>query len=305
MQRNRIIVMALVVLCVSALALAKTPVKNWAAPLYWAPPAAPHQVNFLGVHVDPLIAVSESNPVPFIAVTPCRLVDTRHGPIGIPPTGIFGVGETRNYDLAASTDCTGLPSSGVAAWSLEFQYTTMNVPGGGSPSYLTAWPGPIANPMPANESTILGYPDAWVANSAIVQAGPDGTINVFCENGGDVIIEVNGFYQTQAVTNLATAIKTVSGANQTYTVLDADGTLLCNPNASATINFAPPAPAVGNTGRIYMFKKINNLGGTHCYVTGLTTIDGGAGMKMDTGNPPNSFIFIQSDGTSWWVINHT
>jgi hypothetical protein len=201
MQKNRIVVMALAVLCVSALALAQAPTHNWTAPPYWSPPAGEQVHQTLGavsaenVPVRPEVAVTPPS-YPFTARAPCRLVDTRHGPLDIPLArglGIFGVGESRNYDLTLSSACPGLPA-GVAAWSLEFQYTTMNVPGGGSPSYLTAWAGPSGSTMPSSESTILGYPDRWIANSAIIEAGSDGTINVYCQNGGDVIIEVNGYY---------------------------------------------------------------------------------------------------------------
>ena len=142
----------------------------------------------------------------FYAVTPCRLVDTRHGPMDVKepggatpaifPRGSFANGEVRSYDLTSSTNCTGLPA-GVGAWSLVFQFTTS-----ASASYLQAWPyksslGIGGQAPPTTESTMLGYTDRWTANSAIIPAGDDvnGSINVLVQNAGDVIIEVNGYFK--------------------------------------------------------------------------------------------------------------
>ena len=149
-------------------------------------------------------------PSKFYAVTPCRLVDTRHSPhkdvyepgdIAPPgyPRGSYASAEARSYDLTLSSDCPGLPS-GVVAWWLLFQFTTQG--SSGIPSFLVAWPYVLAGgvggqTVPANESTMLGYADRWTANSAIIPAGNDanGSINVFVQNAGDVIVEVNGYFK--------------------------------------------------------------------------------------------------------------
>ena len=142
----------------------------------------------------------------FFPLTPCRLVDTRHGPKDVKepgniapvpfPRGSYSDGEVRSYDLTLSSDCTGLPA-GVTAWSLLFQFTTAT-----QPSYLQAWPyvsalGIGSQAPPSSESTMLGYTDRWSANSAIIPAGndPDGSINVLVQHAGDVIVEVNGYFK--------------------------------------------------------------------------------------------------------------
>ncbi|MFI5168213.1 MAG: IPT/TIG domain-containing protein [Thermoanaerobaculales bacterium] len=142
----------------------------------------------------------------FFAVTPCRLVDTRHGPRdvkepgNITPAGFqrgsYSDGAIRSYDLTLSTDCPGLPT-GVKAWSLLFQFTTAT-----QASYLQAWPYVSASGIgsqapPNSESTMLGYTDRWTANSAIIPGGDDanGSINVLAQHAGDVIVEVNGYFK--------------------------------------------------------------------------------------------------------------
>ncbi|MFI5167827.1 MAG: tail fiber domain-containing protein [Thermoanaerobaculales bacterium] len=163
--------------------------------------------------------------LPFVAITPCRLVDTRHGPKDVHqpgggtlgfPRGQYAGAEIRSYDLTSSADCTGLPA-GVGAWSLQFQFTTQG--GSGVPAYLVAWPydsglGVGSQSAPVGESTMLGYTDRWTANAAVIPAGNDakGSINVFVEHAGDVIIEVNGYYGPgSVVTSLTGGGSTLTG----------------------------------------------------------------------------------------------
>ncbi|MFI5167830.1 MAG: tail fiber domain-containing protein [Thermoanaerobaculales bacterium] len=218
--------LAVITLCVSALALAQPadpPLVNWPAPPYWTPPtpqhvtrpqapSAPASSRDRDVSVESTPETPLTAALPFIAVTPCRLVDTRHGPKDVQqpggstpgfPRGQFASGEIRSYDLTSSADCTGLPA-GVGAWSLQFQFTTQG--GSGVPAYLVAWPydsglGVGKQSAPANESTMLGYGDRWTANSAVIPAGNDGngSIDVYVQNAGDVIVEVNGYYGPQGV----------------------------------------------------------------------------------------------------------
>ncbi|MFI5168017.1 MAG: tail fiber domain-containing protein, partial [Thermoanaerobaculales bacterium] len=64
------------------------------------------------------------------------------------------------------------------------------------------------------ESTMLGYTDRWTANSAVIPAGndPKGSINVFVQYAGDVIIEVNGYYGPQGVvTSLTGGVAKLTG----------------------------------------------------------------------------------------------
>ncbi|MFI5167829.1 MAG: tail fiber domain-containing protein [Thermoanaerobaculales bacterium] len=218
--------LAVITLCLSAFALAQPadpPLVNWTAPPYWTPPTpqhvtrpqaplAPASSRDRDVSVESTPETPLTAALPFVAVTPCRLVDTRHGPKDVQqpggstpgfPRGQFASGEIRSYDLTSSADCTGLPA-GVGAWSLQFQFTTQG--GSGVPAYLVAWPydsglGVGSQSAPVGESTMLGYADRWTANSAVIPAGNDakGSINVYVQNAGDVIIEVNGYYGPQGV----------------------------------------------------------------------------------------------------------
>lgn len=202
MSTRCLIGMVMVVVCLGASALAAdegpTQVQNWAAPQYWTPPAAAPPPNQLeaavggaaekaGVSIESL----PSSPLPFVAVTPCRLVDTRAAYLKDPHTparGSFIDAETRAYDFSASTDCPGLPSN-VGAWSLNFQLNTSLA----SASYIAAYPTGTTYTV-GSFSTVLGYSGKWIMNAAIIPGGTAGQISVYSSKAADLIIEVNGYY---------------------------------------------------------------------------------------------------------------
>ena len=190
MMRIQTLALIVAVLCIGTLALAQLadpPLQNWSSPPYWTPPAGSQARQNVAAAAGAFSASTESAPpvtiLPFTAVTPCRLVDTRHGPKDVQqpggstpgyPRGSYASGEIRSYDLTLSTSCTGLPS-GVGAWSLQFQFVPAT-----QASTLVAWPyvsalGVGSQVTPSAESTMLGYTDRWTANSAIIPGVPTRT----------------------------------------------------------------------------------------------------------------------------------
>ena len=160
------------------------PLRNWKVPAY----AGTGSGDDLGKLVD------ISPGVAFVAMTPCRMVDTRNavGPYGGPK---FSAGEGRNYDLDAHPTCTGIPV-GVDAYSLNFTVTATDGAG-----FLAAYPTGTAFP---NVSTV-NYTAAnqTVANAAIVPAGTGGSIHVDAAvSGTHVIIDINGYFTNQYNNNV-------------------------------------------------------------------------------------------------------
>jgi hypothetical protein len=230
MSRGCTTVLAIVILSLPALAHAQRaepldpPLVNWTAPPYWSVSVnhqaqqAVGEASVQNVPVTTETVNPATNPIyPFTSLAPCRLIDTFHTASLDTPTysstesgppyggGDFAVGEWRTYDLTASTaSCNGLPKgASVVAWSLNFQYTTLHT-GTTNPSYLTAQPNAGANPSGTpSDSTILGYSDRWIASGAVIQAGsdPDGKIDLYAQNAGSVIVEVNGYYASTNIVN--------------------------------------------------------------------------------------------------------
>ncbi len=122
----------------------------------------------------------------YYAITPCRVVDTRSS---IDPAtvkrGTFTNGETREYTFSASTDCPGLPSN-AGGWAVHLSYKPTSLAG-----YITVYPSGASQP---GTSTLLGYPGKWTGDNAIVPAGTNGVLELYCQYAGNVIIDVEGYF---------------------------------------------------------------------------------------------------------------
>lgn len=122
----------------------------------------------------------------FIAVAPCRVMDTR---AGSGKTGAFGApsligGEARKM-LIQNSDC-GVPAA--AAYSMNF---ALIAPSGASVGYLSAWP----DDQPWPGTVVLNAPQGGIIdNSAIVPAGSDGGIQVLATDPTDLVIDINGYF---------------------------------------------------------------------------------------------------------------
>ena len=160
------------------------PLTNWTAPQLWSAPRAQGATAFNGVGTQ---AVGATAPLQFVAITPCRVVDTRAGQ-GF--TGTFGppalVANTARIIPIPSSSC-GVPSSG--AYSLNF---TVVPPG--PLVFLSAWP----DDQPFPNTSVLNAPNGGiVANGAVIPSGADGGIQVRASNPTDLIIDINGYYTPQ------------------------------------------------------------------------------------------------------------
>ena len=87
MLNRRTVVVALMIVCLGGLAIAQDedlPLSNWGAPPYWTPAPVPQAERAAGggrlARAQGMIAQTEalpSSPLPFVAIAPCRIVDTR------------------------------------------------------------------------------------------------------------------------------------------------------------------------------------------------------------------------------------
>jgi hypothetical protein len=196
------------------------PLKNWSAPAYWQPtePRDAHEATLMRqASLNPQVTFP-SQPLVFVAMAPCRLIDTRAAagfpsPFG-PPSLIQNA--TRTFSIPASTNCT-VPTS-AQAYSLNVTVAPLPTPSaipGQLPSLylgaLTIYP--TGTPRPS-ASTLNNYQGTVVANAAIVAAGANGSIDVWVEDNTDLIIDINGYY----VPSTASASQwTTSGSSIFYT----------------------------------------------------------------------------------------
>lgn len=138
------------------------PLRNWKAPAV------------RGVHG----LADVSNMLPFVAITPCRLLDTRTG-AGTP----LAAGVPRDFTL---TGVCGLPTD-VAAVSLNVTVTNTAGPG-----YVTLYPQGTAWP---GVSTINYVGGQTVANAALVPLGSGGAVTALAGvSGTDLVLDTNGYF---------------------------------------------------------------------------------------------------------------
>ncbi len=130
----------------------------------------------------------------FIAVSPCRMADTR---ADSGKTGIFGAPGLKSMVarriIVPQSSC-GLPAA--AAYSLNIVSVSA---AGASVGWVAAWSGDIAN-WPG--TVVLNAPQGGVVNaSAVVAAGTDGSIQVLASSDTDLVIDVNGYWVQQSALN--------------------------------------------------------------------------------------------------------
>jgi hypothetical protein len=150
------------------------PVKNWPVPK-WSNQSAS--------------AAASSSGLVFIPITPCRLMDTRVVG-GSGKTGKFGppslIGGQARIVPVPSSNC-GVPVA--AAYSMNLVSVT---PLGQAVAWISAWPD--NNPTWPGTVILNAVQGGRVDNSAIVQAGPDGGIQVLATDNCDLVIDMNGYF---------------------------------------------------------------------------------------------------------------
>ncbi len=207
--------------------------KNWPAPLYWQPTQTETQGAGLRPEVQPVQAQVSTYALVFVAITPCRIVDTRvsqgfAAPLG-PPS--LAAGSPRAFPLQGS--CT-IPSSAQA-----YSLTVTLVPPG-PVGYLTLWP--TGQPQP-NVVTLDDVGGQIVNTAAIVPAGtPNGSISAVASAPTDLVIDINGYYaasntvttsQSNTVNGFDALISNTSGTDNT-----ANGYIAMDHNTTGSFNTA-------------------------------------------------------------------
>jgi hypothetical protein len=191
-------------------------IKSWTALPYWIPETvgkdAPEILLESDLGVEPMGALP-SPPLPLTAMNPCRIVDTRNapGPFGGPA---LVANATRTFSIP-SGPCAGIPSD-ASAYSLNF--TVIGGSGVFTNAFLTAWS--TGNSQPT-VSTLNFNANQLEANAAVVPAGTSGSINVFVNAPGNLLIDINGYYRAIPMVNTVNALSgdvtLAAGSNVTIT----------------------------------------------------------------------------------------
>ena len=201
---------------------------NWVAPAYFAPEA-----NAVRTTAGRQALAAAPSALPFVAVTPCRLVDTRGN--GAPLTGGFIPAATlRTYTLVGPLRH---PRGGEGDLAER----------DGRQSRRPRLPDDVrpGRSVPLRLDAQLPRGDV-VANAAVVPLSPSGSISVaFGVSGGDLVIDTNGYFAPLGVVNSLNGqggdLTLAPGANVTLTP---GGSTLTISAASGTGPTGPTAPWV-------------------------------------------------------------
>jgi hypothetical protein len=193
------------------------PLKSWPAPLYFQPSPAesrehakpeakPEALNAVSSDASSSLAATPAGSLVFVAMTPCRIADTRDGtfPAGFGPPSLVG-NASRTFAIQSLSSLCPVPS---IAQAYSFNVTAVppgtTFPGNVNPSgalgHLTIWPTGVPQPVVSTLNSFLG---TVVANAAIVPAGASGSVDVFVSQSTDLIIDINGYYAPQSGITLA------------------------------------------------------------------------------------------------------
>jgi hypothetical protein len=133
------------------------------------------------------VPAGQTGALAFYPVSPCRVLDTRNS------TGVLGgpslsSGATRTLPIRTASACN-IPAQ-AAAYSLNLAA----VPSGPL-GFLTVWPSGQARPLASSLNASTG---SVTANASIVQAGSNGSIDVFASSATGLVIDINGYFAPPA-----------------------------------------------------------------------------------------------------------
>jgi hypothetical protein len=144
----------------------------------------------------------------FIAIAPCRVVDTRR-PDGLHGGPILTGGVPRAFNIP-SGPCAGIPAASAYSFNIA---VTGSAPG--SAHFLTAWPAGIPQPLIATLNFNGGQ---TVSNAALVPADGTGTVEIYASTNTHVILDINGYIAEGVVTSLTAGTGLVGGGSGAVTL---------------------------------------------------------------------------------------
>src|SRR5438132_1883882 len=160
------------------------PLKNWVVPS-----AAP-----LRIGTNAAISSNAS----FIAIEPCRAVDTRDNNAGALGGGMIADNATRSFALRTATNCNVIPAN-VKAYSVNV--AVFGSVQGPTDNFIIAFPTGSAQP---NTATLNFAGGQTLSNAALVPAGTGAAITIYTYRSTHIAIDVNGYF-VEPVTTSVTA----------------------------------------------------------------------------------------------------
>jgi hypothetical protein len=266
-MKKTMLFLVLPLLAVSLVAQ-EIPIGNWPAPATFRPEGT-------------IGAMADLSPgVPFVAVTPCRVYDSRSATI-------LSGGGTRNVNMDGGT--CGLPANAVA---YSIHITAFGSTPSASYGFITVYPAGAVRPTVSTMNFLGG---SQTSSAAIVPAGSGYDIWVYSTMTTHFVVDVNGYYIWKfPATNQFVAESTSAGA----AILGINGTALAG--AHAIGGYAGGAAMVyGIQGQIGSSAAINSAG-IHGLAANVSGSSGVRGLVQGVANllPPQQIGFSPATGVT-------
>ena len=288
-QPSRLISFALLV-CLAGTLNARE-IRNWSAPPFWNPGEKEISKDGFSTQGAEAVAALPTPPVPFVGITPCRIVDTRGngftGAYGPPALG--GNATARVFNVPAGP-CPGIPAD-AAAFSINIAAILPAADG-----FLTAFPTGETQP---NASTLNYLGGEVVANAAVIAAGTSGSISVFVNVTTHVIIDINGYYAGSVVTTLnglSGNVSVAAGSNVTITPSGQTLTVAATAGPGGQLPVGSSGQTLRHDGSSWLASSALTNDGTNVALTGalgLPTsflVTAGAVRFLHNFGPENTFL---------------
>ncbi len=131
---------------------------------------------------NPPVLSAQTSASNFVAITPCRVVDTRG------PAGDFG-GPSMQAQTSRDFPILSSPC-GIPSMALAYAFDIAAVPA--EPlSYLTVWPTGAPQPTTSNLNSPSGQ---VIANAVLVAAGTNGSVSIYVSNATDIVLDITGYF---------------------------------------------------------------------------------------------------------------
>ena len=272
------------------------PLQNWSTPLYWQRSPAETGAHSSAAAAKPALtppAAVSNEPLTFIAMTPCRLADTRTGSgyLGLGGYGPVLPNVPRSLSVPLVTPTCGIPAGGLAQ-AYSFNVTVVNT--FSNSGYLTVYPGPT---QPTAAIIVWQTNIPYLSNAAIVAANPVDS-SVLVAGGGnsqgvDVVIDINGYFA--ALSDLSGNSAIGAGAlasNTTGQGNTASGGLALNANSTGNFNTANGLSAL-NANTTGTENTASGLGALQYNTTGnYNTASGVNALFLNTTGSYNTAIGV-------------
>ncbi len=192
------------------------------------------------------VTLKNGQPAVFQAFGPERLVDTRNTVAGQYGGPAFSAGQTRTINVAPYN----LADPSIPSVAIGDQPPTSNLPnkvvavsvilfivGAPQAEYVTAY-ATGTNPAPIGTASVFAdHAGQIIAASAIVPVNSAGNIDVYSSGGGNLIIDINGYYLNQ-----------LDGTDQlALTGNVPSGNVLSASNASTSVNASGVGGVISST----------------------------------------------------------